>query len=73
MTKFIEYTKFSKQEFQICILNACNTFGLKNTIGVIKKYKTFEYSVSDNAIINVFYDNSRNELNEVKKILLNNY
>ena len=73
MTKFIEYTPFNKQYFQICILNACNTFGLKNTISVLKKYNTFKYSISDNTIINVFYDNSRSQLNEVKSILLNNY
>ena len=72
MTKFIRYTVFDKQEFQICILNACNTFGLKNTISILKKYYTFEYSISDNTIINVFYDNSRNQLDEVKEILLNN-
>jgi len=72
MTKFIEYTTFNKQDFQICILNACNTFGLKNTIGILKKYETFKYSISDKTIINVFYDNSRNDLDEVKKILLNN-
>ena len=73
MTKFIKYTPFNKQDFQICILNACNTFGLKNTISVLKKYHTFEYSISDNTIINVFYDNSRSQLNEVKSIILNNY
>ena len=73
MTEFIEYTIYNKQEFQICILNACNTFGLKNTISILKKYDTFEYSISDNTIINVFYDNSRSQLNEVKEILLKNY
>lgn len=74
MTKFIEYTDFvDRQDFQICILNACNTFGLKNTISILKKYYTFEYSISDNTIINVFYDNSRSQLDEVKEILLNNY
>jgi hypothetical protein len=73
MTKFIEHTAFNDQEFQICILNSCNTFGLKNTIGILKKYKTYEYSISDNTIINVFYDNSRSQLDEVKQILLNNY
>ena len=70
MTEFIKDTSFSKQEFQICILNACNTFGLKNTIDILKKYNTFEHSISDNTIINVFYDNSRDQLNEVKEILL---
>jgi len=73
MTKFIEYTVFDKQDFQICILNACNTFGLKNTISILKKYHTFKYSISDNTIINVFHDNSISQLDEVKEILLNNY
>ena len=73
MTKFIKYTVLNKQEFQICILNACNAFGLKNTISILKKYYTLEYSISDNTIINVFYDNSRSQLNEVKSILLNYY
>ena len=73
MTKFIKRTVLNKQDFQICILNSCNTFGLKKTIDILKKYKTFEYSISDNTIINVFYDNSRSQLDEVKQILLNNY
>ena len=73
MTNFINETSFEKQTFQMCILNACNTFGLRNTISILKKYNTFRYSISDNTIINVFYDNSRNELNEVKEILINNF
>ena len=72
MTKFIDSTLFRKQDFQICIINSCNTFGLKETILILKKYKTFKYSISDNTIINAFYDNSINQLNEVKSILLNN-
>ena len=72
MTKFIESTMMEKQEFQICILNACDTFGLKETIAIIKKFKTYKYSVSDNTIINTFYDNSMSQLDEVKEILLNN-
>ena len=72
ITNFINETAFDKQEFQICILNACNTFGLENTIRILKKYSTYEYSISDNTIINAFYDNSRGELNEVKEILINN-
>ena len=73
MTDFINYTVFDKQDFQSCILNACATFGLRETILILKKYNTFEYSISDNTIINAFYDNSRNQLDEVKEILLNNY
>tara|TARA_R110002074_G_scaffold400039_1_gene594528 strand:- start:653 stop:988 length:336 start_codon:yes stop_codon:yes gene_type:complete len=73
MTKFIEHSSYNKQGFQICILNSCNTFGLKNTISILKKYKTFYYTISDSTIINVFYDNSRSQLDEVKEILLNNY
>lgn len=72
MTDFINYTVFDKQDFQSCILNACATFGLRETILILKKYNTFEYSISDNTIINAFYDNSRTQLNEVKEILLNN-
>lgn len=72
MTNFIEETVFDKQLFQVCILNACNTFGLKDTIRILKKYKTFEYIITDDTIINVFYDNSIAQLNEVKEILLNN-
>ncbi len=73
MTNFINETSFEKQIFQMCIISACNTFGLRTTIDILKKYYTFEYSISDNTIINVFYDNSRNELNEVKEILINNF
>ena len=71
MTKFIKHTSLNKQEFQICILNACSTFGLKNTIEILKKYNTFECIISDTTIINCFYDNSRSDLDEVKEILLN--
>lgn len=70
MTDFINCTAFNKQVFQSCILNSCDTFGLEKTINILKKYNTFEYSISDNTIINVFYDNSIGQLNEVKKILL---
>ena len=45
MTNFVNETAFNKQEFQICILNACNTFGLENTIRILKKYSTYEYSL----------------------------
>ena len=72
MTNFINETAFDKQEFQICILNACNTFGLENTIRILKKYGTYEHSISDNTIINAFYDNSIDQLNDVKEILINN-
>ena len=70
MTQFIKETSYYKQDFQSCILNSCETFGLKKTINIIKKYNTFEYNISDTTIINSFYDNSRNQLNEVKEILL---
>ena len=70
MTQFVKEASFNKQDFQSCILNSCNTFGLKKTINILKNYNTFEHSISDNTIINVFYDNSRNQLNEVKEILL---
>jgi len=73
MTNFIECTHFNKQDFQICILNSCDTFGLKNTIEILKKYKTFYHNISDEAIISVFYDNSSGRLDEVKRILINIY
>ena len=73
MTKFIKRSALRRQDFQICIINACNTFGLKNAITIIKKYKSFEFGdITDNTIINAFYDNSRNQLDEVKSILINN-
>lgn len=72
MTEFIDSTSFNKQDFQICIINSCNTFGLKKTILILKKYKTFEYIISDNTIINAFYDNSISQLEDAKSILLNN-
>ena len=73
MTGFIKKSSYRKQDFQICIINACNTFGLKNAITILKKYKGFEFGdITDNTIINAFYDNSRNQLDEVKSILINN-
>ena len=60
-----------KQILQICIINACNVFGLDRTIKVLKSYNDLHYPLSDNTIINAFHDNSRSELNEVKTILLN--
>ncbi len=70
MTEFINCTSFDKQEFQSCLINSCSTFGLKKTINILKKYSTFEHSISDSTIINTFYDNSINQLSEVKEILL---
>ena len=74
MYYFIDAAQYcNKQDLQICILNACNTFGLKNTISILKKYNIFKCSISDNTIINVFHDNSISQLDEVKSILLNHY
>ena len=72
MYEFLQASSyFELQELQICILNACNVFGLENTIKTLKSYKYNYDSISDNLIINAFHDNSRSELNEVKTILLN--
>ena len=60
-----------RQTLQICIIEACNVFGLDRTIKILKSYNDLHYPLSDNTIINAFYDNSRSELNEVKTILLN--
>ena len=73
MTEFIQSSSFLKQEFQMCIINSCNSFGLERTIKVIKCYGTFEFgNISDTTIINAFYDNSISNLDEVKEILINN-
>lgn len=70
-----DFLNVSNQDFQICILNACNTFGLETTIKILKIYNNKKdlYSISDTTIINVFYDNCHSKLDEVKTILLNNY
>lgn len=66
-----EASYFEKQEVQICIINACNVFGLETTIKILKSYRYNYSSISDNVIINAFHDNGSNKLNEVKTVLLN--
>lgn len=68
-----DFLNASNQDFQLCILNSCNTFGLETTIKILKSYKSELGSISDTCIINAFYNNSSSQLNEVKTILLNNY
>jgi len=50
------------------IIECSEIFGLKRTINILKSFNVY-----DMHIINAFHDYNRNNIDEVKTILLNNF